>query len=76
MSEYAATFNAEFCEDGDMNAELGEVTRVSTSDYKDLLNKPSINGVTLVDDKSFEELGVETLRNSEILEIFNRVFGG
>ena len=52
------------------------VPSAGSGDYNHLENKPSINGVTLENDKSFEELGVETMRNSEILEIFNRVFGG
>lgn len=30
-----------------------------TSDYEDLTNKPSINGVELVGDKTSEELGIE-----------------
>lgn len=50
--------------------------RGGSKDYNTLANKPKINGVTLVDDKSFEELGVDTLTNLEILSIFNRVFGG
>ena len=28
-------------------------------DYAQLLNKPSIEGVTLVDDKTFDELGID-----------------
>lgn len=44
-------------------------------DYKkQVMGKPSVNGVILVDDKSFEDLGEYTLKNSEILDIFNRVF--
>lgn len=44
--------------------------------YLRLVDKPSINGVILQDDKSFEELGVEPMTNLEILDTFNRVFGG
>lgn len=47
-----------------------------TSDYTMLAHKPMINGVTLIGDKSIEDLGVETLTNTEILQIYKRVFGG
>ena len=55
-----------------------EVTREPRSvlSYNRLSDKPSINGVVLQDDKSFEELGVEPMTNLEILDTFNRVFGG
>jgi hypothetical protein len=48
----------------------------TTTDYNLLQNKPKINGVELVDDKSFEELGVETMTNIEIKAVFDRIFGG
>ena len=38
-------------------------------DYENLKNKPSINGVELVSDKSFEDLGDHVLTNFEILEL-------
>lgn len=48
-----------------------------TSDYKELINKPKINGVTLEDDKSLSELGIQdagdypdsALTNMEIEEL-------
>lgn len=43
-----------------------------TNDYEKLINKPSINGVTLQGDRSFEDLGVTPLTNMEILEIINK----
>lgn len=50
------------------------------SDYPYLTHKPSINGVVLVDDKSFEELGREDITNRRIREIideqYNTIFGG
>lgn len=86
MAEMAATFGATFTEDdsmsatfsddANMGASFGEVQKVSTSNYEELFNKPKINGVTLVGDKSFEDLGDESLTNIEIATIFNRVFGG
>lgn len=44
------------------------------NNYNTLTNKPLINGVTLLGDKSFEELGVDTMTNQDILDLFNRVF--
>lgn len=46
----------------------------ATSNYEELANKPSINEVELVGNKTFEELGDTPLRNSEISSIFHRVF--
>lgn len=46
-----------------------------TLNYNLLHNKPSINGVELINDKSFEELGEENLTNIEIKSIFDRIFG-
>ena len=45
-----------------------------TMNYNALINKPKINGVELVEDKSLEELGVEEMTNADILETFKRVF--
>lgn len=46
-----------------------------SADYNKLRNKPSIEHVELVGDKSFEELGLENMDNMEILKLFNEVFG-
>ena len=40
------------------------------TDYNTLANKPRINGVELVDDKSFNELGIETATDKEIDDLF------
>lgn len=37
-----------------------------TNDYEKLINKPKINTVVLIGDKSFEELGLNRLTNTEI----------
>lgn len=47
---------------------------VPARDYNDLINKPSINEVELVGNKTFEELGDSPLTNAEIRTIFGRVF--
>ena len=60
---------------GGLNAETGMsgtlnmAERVYENDYEKLKNKPSINGVELVQDKSFEDLGDHVLTNFEILEL-------
>lgn len=42
----------------------GSITR--TSDYEKLDNKPSIESVTLIGNKTFEELGMESISNAEL----------
>lgn len=69
MAEWAATFGARFEEDGAMNAQFsdddtmnasfGNVQRISTDDYNDLFNKPKINGVELIGNKTTEDLHIE-----------------
>lgn len=53
--------------------------RVATS-YEDLEDKPSINGVELAGNKTFEELGEQTITNAELAQIineqYNMIFGG
>ncbi|HAH17793.1 MAG TPA: hypothetical protein DCL29_02105 [Eubacterium sp.] len=52
----------------------------STTDYEALLNRPSVNGVILEKDKSFEELGRNDIANTRIKQIideqFDLIFGG
>ena len=42
-----------------------------TRDYEKLKNKPQINSVELLGNKSFEDLGAEFLTNMEIEELIN-----
>lgn len=41
------------------------------NDYTTLKNKPSIEGITLIDNKTFEDLGVISLTNLEIEKLIN-----
>lgn len=41
------------------------------SSYSDLTDKPSIEGVTLTGDKTFPQLNLDVLTNTEIETIFN-----
>ena len=52
-----------------MSGNLQMADRVYENDYEKLKNRPSINGVELVQDKSFEDLGDHVLTNFEILEL-------
>ena len=45
---------------------VGSTTVVSVNDYNDLRNKPSIEGVALEGDKTFEELNLQSLTNQEL----------
>ena len=71
-----SAFKAKFRTEGNLSADFGNVIQVHTDDYNDLLNKPSINEVELVGNKTFEELGDHLLTNIEIKRIFDRVFKG
>ncbi len=54
--------------------------RIVNTDYDALEHKPRINGVELVGNKTFEELGEQTITNVELQEIINTqydlIFGG
>lgn len=82
MATFKANFSEEkkmkatFSESSGMSAKFGSSQVIETGDYEALSNKPKINGVTLIGDRSFEDLGEESLTNMEIISIFNRVFGG
>ena len=56
--------------DGEIDTDI-ELSASGTNDYNDLINKPSIEGVELVGDKTLEELGVEALTPQEIDAIIN-----
>ena len=55
--------------DTSMFGDLKMAERSYENDYEKLKNKPSINGVELIKDKSFEDLGDHVLTNFEILEL-------
>lgn len=44
-----------------------------TKDYNKLNNKPQINDVELIGNKSFEDFGAESLTNIEIENIINSI---
>lgn len=42
---------------------------IGTKDYDTLYNKPRISGVELAGDKSFDELGMERMTNTDIFNL-------
>ena len=56
--------------DGEIDTDI-DISTGGTNDYNDLINKPSIEGVELIGDKTLEELGVEALTPQEIDAIIN-----
>ena len=56
--------------DGEIDTDI-ELSTNGTNDYNDLANKPSIEGVELIGDKTLQELGVEALTPQEIDAIIN-----
>ena len=65
VAAMSGSLNAETGTSGSLNMAEG----VYENDYEKLRNKPSINGVKLIQDKSFEDLGDHVLTNFEILEL-------
>lgn len=65
--------NAQLEADDDLAADFGTIQKVSTSNYEDLYNKPKIEGVTLIGDKTYDELGLPGITAQEIDDI---LFGG
>ena len=68
--------NADFVDDKQINAQFGDVTIVESGDYEKIINHPFINDEEVVGHKSLEDYGVRNMTNTEIKEIFDRVFKG
>lgn len=47
------------------------VTNIGTKNYPELYNKPSIEGVTLINNKTFKDLGATSISNLEIEKLIN-----
>ena len=68
----AAVLSGSLNADAGMTGELKMPRSTVEKDYEKLVNKPSINGVELIQDKSFEDLGDHVLTNFEILELMKK----
>lgn len=53
----------------------GGSSSTAETNYENLGNKPRINGITLVGDKTEEELGIETMSNTDIEDLINGFIG-
>ena len=78
--DWAIVYNdsdKEFAYNGTIWQEFGDISNL---DYNALLNHPLINGVELVGDKSFEQLGQNDITNQRIKQIidtqYENIFGG
>ena len=60
----------------EMSGTLKQADRVVEKDYEKLINRPSINGVELIKDKSLEDIGCIPMKNSEILSLIKIAKGG
>lgn len=58
------------------NVQYVETGEQGTSDYEKLTNKPKIESVELIGNKTFEDLGLEAITNQEILDIAKKILGG
>lgn len=73
--DFKATFtetenlSASMKDSDSLGARFGSVQFVHTDDYEDLVNKPQIENVTLVGNKTMKQLGVDTLSVQEIEQI-------
>ena len=56
---------------GSVSGTVGKAKKVYENDYNNLKNKPSIEGVTLEDDKTLEELGLTPISAEELADMWN-----
>ena len=56
---------------GDLEYDV-KIVNTGTLNYEELNNKPKINDVELKGNKTFDNLGINTITNIELEEILNR----
>lgn len=72
MATFTASFQevhdmkACFMEENNLHAAFGDVVIAHTDDYEKLRNKPKIEGVTLIGDKTFRQLGMDAASVQEV----------
>ena len=72
----AVNMSAALSASAEMSGTLKQAERVVEKDYEKLINRPSINGVELIKDKSLEDIGCIPMKNSEILALIKIAKGG
>ena len=77
FEESSEEFDTELAENGDtFDVDFGAMTQMGgVGDYEQLINKPQIEGVTLVGNKTFPELNLEEEGYAEINAIYKKIFG-
>ena len=70
----AATMSGSLNAETGMSGSLNMVERVYENDYEKLHNKPKINGVELVGNQSFDDLGMSELTALDVFNILNKVW--
>ena len=76
-SEQSYTFNPQYNEsDKSFDEDFGEIHNIVEKNYEKLRNKPQIENIEMVGNKSFEDLGITEISNIEILEIANKILYG
>ena len=72
----AVSMSAALSASAEMSGTLKQADRVVEKDYEKLINRPSINGVELIKDKSLEDIGCIPMKNLEILSLIKIAKGG
>ena len=55
---------------GNVSGNIGKAEKVYENDYNKLVNKPQIEGNTLENDKTFDELGMAPLSAQELADMW------
>lgn len=55
---------------GNVSGSVGRAEKVYEKDYNNLFNKPQIEGNTLENDKTFDELGMKPLSAQELADMW------
>lgn len=74
MAERDQTFQLGMTGDESIDVMLDSAVQITPMrDYEVLDNKPQIEGVTLIGDKSFEDLNLQRVSNAEIEDLFSNL---
>lgn len=65
----AKSLNGLLSAESAMNGALSVPRSISMTDYNGLSNKPQIESVTLIGNKTFEDLGLEELSGDDLISI-------
>lgn len=70
----AATMSGSLNPETGMSGDLKMAERVYENDYEKLHNKPKINGVELIGNQSFDDLGMSELTALDVFNILNKIW--